>query len=293
MYPVAESGKRDVSLAGLRFAVVGHAEWAHFLEVPAVPRQGEIVEAGDTWTEAAGGGAVAAVQLAKLAGGAAFLTAVGSDEAGRLTAEQLRSRGVEVHAAPREEPQRRAVVFLDADGERTIAVFRRRLHPHRDDDLPWGGLEQMDGVYFTGGDMGALRAARAAKVLVATPRAREALVNSDVVLDALVRSAGDATEQDSPSGWSARVVVSTRGREGGTWETADGRRGEFPAAPLPGPPRDAYGAGDSFAAGFTYGLGAGMDLEAALSVGARCGAGVMAGRGPYEGQPTAEMLGVG
>ena len=71
--------------------MVGHAEWAHFLVVPAVPRQGEIVEAGDTWTEAAGGGAVAVVQLAKLAGGATFFTAAGSDEAGRLTVEQLRT----------------------------------------------------------------------------------------------------------------------------------------------------------------------------------------------------------
>ncbi len=270
--------------------MVGHAEWAHFLEVPAVPRQGEIVEAGYTWTEAAGGGAVAVVQLAKLAGGATFFTAAGSDEAGRLTMEQLRGRGVEVYAAPRDEPQRRAVVFLDGDGERTIAVFRRRLHPHEGDELPWAELAEMDGVYFTGGDVAALRAARAAKVLVATPRAREGLQDSDVVLDALVRSAGDATEQDSPAGWSAKVVVATRGREGGTWETDDGRRGQFPAAPPPGPIRDAYGAGDSFAAGFTFGLGSGMPLEQALAVGAQCGAGNLTGRGPYEGQPTGEMI---
>jgi ribokinase len=275
----------------MNFAVVGHAEWAHFLEVPAVPKQGEIVEARASWTEAAGGGAVAVVQLAKLARGATFFTAVGSDEAGRLTAEQMRDHGVEVHAAPRDDPQRRAVVHLDADGERTISVFRRRLHPEGGDDLPWERLAEMDGVYFTGGDVAVLRAARAAKVLVATPRAREALAKSDVQLDALVRSAGDATEQDAPSGWSAGVVVSTRGREGGTWEAQDGSSGSFPAAPLPGPPRDAYGAGDSFAAGVTFGLGAGMDLPRALAIGASCGAGCMTGRGPYEGQPTAADLG--
>src|SRR4051812_5969651 len=148
----------------MRFAVVGHAEWAHFLEVPAVPRQGEIVEAGDTWTEAAGGGAVAVVQLARLAGAATFFTAVGSDDAGHRTAEQLRDRGVTVHAALRDEPQRRAVVFLDPDGERTIAVFRRRLHPDGGEELPWAELAETDGVYFTGGDVAALRAARAAKV---------------------------------------------------------------------------------------------------------------------------------
>ena len=255
-----------------------------------MPRQGEIVEARDTWTEAAGGGAVAVVQLAKLAGEASFFTAVGADEAGRRTVQQLGERAVEVHAAPREEPQRRAVVFLDRDGERTISVFRRRLVPHGDDDLPWPELAGMDGVYFTGGDIAALRAARAAKVLVATPRAREGLMNSDVVLDALVRSGGDATEQDSPAGWSARVVVSTRGREGGTWEADDGRSGAFAAEPLPGPARDAYGAGDSFAAGFTFGLGSGLGVERALVLGAKCGAGNMTGRGPYEGQPTSATL---
>jgi ribokinase len=268
----------------LRFAVVGHAEWAHFLEVPVVPRQGEIVEASETWTEAAGGGAVAAVQLAKLGGEALFFTAAGADEAGRRTVEQLRRHGVEVHAAARPERQRRAVVFLDRDGERTIAVFGRRLVPHGGDHLPWDLLAEVDAVYFTGGDAGALRAARRARVLVATPRARAGLVHSEVMLDALVRSAGDRTEQDRPEGWTARVVVSTEGDAGGAWESEDGRSGTYPPARLPGPARDAYGAGDSFAAGLTYALGAGLDLNAALALAARCGAANLTGRGPYEGQ---------
>jgi ribokinase len=58
----------------------------------------------------------------------------------------------------------------------------------------------------------------------------------------------------------------------------------FAAAELPGPIRDAYGAGDSFAAGVTYGLGAGMTIEDAVAMGARCGAHNMTGRGAYEGQ---------
>ncbi|MGB2711191.1 MAG: PfkB family carbohydrate kinase, partial [Conexibacter sp.] len=57
-----------------------------------------------------------------------------------------------------------------------------------------------------------------------------------------------------------------------------------PAAPLPGPPVDAYGCGDSFAAGLTYGLAAGIELDAALALGARCGAHCLTGRGPYAGQ---------
>ena len=172
-----------------------------------------------------------------------------------------------------EEPQRRAVVFLDADGERTIAVFRRRLHPNGDDDLPWAELAEMDGVYFTGGDVAALRAARAAKVLVATPRAREALGTATWCWTRWCAAPATRSSRTRPAGWSARVVVSTRGREGGTWETDDGRSGHFPAVPLPGPLRDAYGAGDSFAAGFTFGLGSGMALERALGWARMCGAG--------------------
>jgi ribokinase len=52
----------------MRVAVVGHVEWVEFARVQELPRAGEIVHATETWAEAAGGGAVAAVQLAKLAG---------------------------------------------------------------------------------------------------------------------------------------------------------------------------------------------------------------------------------
>src|SRR6266511_1440408 len=106
-----------------RFAVVGHVEWVDFIRVTRVPKPGEIVEARDSWAEAAGGGAVAAVQLAKLAGAASFFTALGNDDAGRRAEALLRSHGVEVEARIRARPQRRAVAFLDAGGERTIAVI--------------------------------------------------------------------------------------------------------------------------------------------------------------------------
>ena len=276
------------------FAVVGHVEWVDFVEVTDIPRPGEIVEARGSWAEAAGGGAVAAVQLAKLAGGVTFFTALGEDENARRVRAQLERQGVEVLAAARNRPQRRAVAFLDSRGERTITVLGERLVAHAEDALPWDRLAEMDGVYFTGGDVAALEAARSAKVLVATPRAREALTGSRVALDALVRSAADAREQDDPeqAGWSARYVCTTRGPEGGTYIGSEGRTGRFKAAPLDGPIVDAYGAGDSFAAGLTFGLGAGMEIESALEVAARCGAGNLTGRGPYTGQRTAADLGL-
>jgi ribokinase len=113
-----------------------------------------------------------------------------------------------------------------------------------------------------------------------------------VVLDALVRSADDEGEQDDPErlGWSARMIFTTRGSQGGTYVASDGRTGSFEAAPLAGPIADNYGAGDSFAGGLTFGLGSGMPVDAALAVAARCGAANLLGRGPYTGQLTAAGL---
>ena len=63
----------------MRVAVVGHVEWVEFARVATMPRPGEIVHAEQMWEEAAGGGAVAVVQLAKLAGSATLFTAFGGD----------------------------------------------------------------------------------------------------------------------------------------------------------------------------------------------------------------------
>jgi ribokinase len=79
-------------------------------------------------------------------------------------------------------------------------------------------------------------------------------------------------------------VVATQGADGGRWTGAEGRSGTFRAAPLPGPPVDSYGCGDSFAAGLTFGLGRGDTVEEALTLAARCGAACLTGRGPYQAQ---------
>jgi ribokinase len=286
----------------VRVGVVGHVEWVQFACVPRVPEAGEIVHAGDVFSDAAGGGAVAAVQLRKLAGAATLLTALGADGAAERADERLREHyGVTLHAARRAAPQRRTFTFLDDDGERTITVLGERIVPVRADDLPWGSLGELDGIYLTGGDAGAVRAARSARVLVATPRARAALADSGVLLDVLVGSATDPGEVYEPGGLDPepRVVVRTRSADGGSWKatgSADGdggrpawlparqQRGTWNATPLPGLAVDAYGCGDSFAAALAYGLAARMILPEALELAARCGAACLCGRGPYEGQ---------
>lgn len=269
-----------------RVAVVGHVEWVEFARVQRVPRAGEIVHAREIFEEAGGGGGVAAVQLARLAGAVDFLTALGADGVGQRAREALCARGVTVHAAPREGRQRRAFTLLDDAGERTITVLGERIVPHGDDALPWQPLRRADGVYFTGGDAKALRAARQARVLVATPRAREAIMEAAVELDVLVHSGSDAGERVHPGELpvAPRLIVTTLGAQGGRWRTQGGDEGGWAAAPLRGPVADAYGAGDTFAAALTFAISSGRDLTTALDLAARCSAACLTGRGPYEAE---------
>ncbi len=270
----------------MRVAVVGHVEWIEFARVERVPAPGAIVHALEAWEEPGGGGAVAAVQLARLAGECLFLTALGDDQLGRRAKRELEALGLRVEAAWRHEPQRRAFVHLDANAERTITVMGERMGPRGDDPLPWDELAAADAVYFTAGDAGALRAARAARKLIATVRARGVLAEAGVQLDMLVSSAEDEGERYVPGDLDPppHLVARTAGAEGGTLLGADGHTSSWAAEPLPGPPVDAYGAGDSFAAGLTYGLGDGRPVEEALALGARCGAACVTGRGPYSAQ---------
>jgi ribokinase len=274
-------------LARPRVAVVGHVEWVEFLRVPAVPRPGEIAHASEVFEQAAGGGAVAAVQLRKLAGSCVFFTALGDDQIGRRAADDLRSRGVELRVAWHEgEAQRRAVTFIDDHGERTITVLGDRLAPRACDDIGWDDLASFDAVYLTAADVEGVRLARAARCLVATSRVLPLLQEAAVPLDAVVGSSRDPSEAYAAGDLdpAPEFVVMTAGASGGTIERRDQEPAAFAAAPLPGSVADAYGAGDSFAAGLTYGLGAGMSIEEAVEVGARCGAHCMTGRGAYDGQ---------
>jgi ribokinase len=274
--------------------VVGHVEWVRFARVSHIPGAGEIVHAQEPSAEPAGGGAVAAVQLARLAGGCLLFTALGDDRHGRRSVERLRDLGVEVRAARRAAPTRTASTLVDDAGERTIVTYGPRLEPVGDDaQLNWGELAEMDAVYFTAGDLGALRAARAARVLVASPRATDALGHG-VALDALVLSADDASERAEAmgAGEEAGLLVSTEGARGGSFRRCGGGAGSWTAATPPGAAVDSYGCGDSFAAGLTYGLGAGMSAPEALDLAARCGAVCLTGRGPYGRQLTAKELGL-
>ena len=270
----------------MHVAVVGHVEWVDFARVPHVPSSGEIVHSTEWWQEAGGGGAVAAVQLAKLAGSCTFFTALGDDGLGRRAAREVEAMGVRVEAAWVDPPQRRAVTFVEPAGERTITTLGDKHAPEGGHELPWSELSGYDAVYFVSGDAAALRAARAARVLTATSRVLETLAGAGVGLDAVIGSARDEGERYPPGSVEPQpaLVVMTQGAGGGSYTGSEGRTGSWEAAALPGTASDAYGCGDSFAAGLTFALGRGDAVDAALSFAAGCGAACLSGRGPYEGQ---------
>lgn len=265
------------------YVVLGHVEWVTFARVGRLPASGDIATALAHWSEPAGGGAVAAVQLLRLAGRARLFTVLGEDELGALALEKLRSMGLRVHAARCKEPQAAAFTFVEASHERTITVLGRNRVPRVADPLPWHQLTGAKGVYFAKGDVAALRRARAAKVLVATARVLATLQKARVRLDALVHSARDEGERYRPGQLAVepRLVVSTEGSRGGTWRLDTGQTGRYRAVPLQKPRVDSYGAGDSFAAGLTFALGEGLPLAKALSLAARCGAQAVQRRGAH------------
>ena len=268
----------------MRVAVIGHVEWCEFTRVERVPAQGEIVEASALLEEPAGGGAVAAVQMARLAGSCDFFTALGDDPLARRSIARLSALGVTVHAAKRPGPTRRAWVYTDSAGERTITVIGKKLVPELDDPLSWDVLDSSDAVFFVAGGEGVLERARSARLLGATTRSLPS--GPGVRLDAAIGSSNDASEAFAPGDLKPEPALSvwTNGAAGGRWRSGDGREGVYAATELPGPVADAYGCGDSFAAGTTFALGRGDAIEDALALGARCGATVLTSNGPYERQ---------
>ena len=269
------------ALRGMRkLAVVGHTEWVEFLRVPHLPQPGQILHADALLAQPAGGGAVAAVQLARLTGEAHFITALGRDVLGEQALERLNALGLKVSVVWRDQPTRRAITFIDADGERSITVVGQRLSPIASDPLPWDELQECDGVYVTATDEAGLQLARQAAVLTATPRTGLAVIEqSGIRLDALIGSGRDPGEK-VPSGClsqAPKVRIATEGELGG-WSEPGGR---FKAISRGQPQGDTYGAGDCFAAGVTAGLAAEMSISDAINLGCRCGAHCIDGVGAY------------
>ena len=191
-------------------------------------------------------------------------------------------------------PQRRVITYLTADGERTITVLGERFVPQGDDvGVDWSELSSYDAIYLTAGDAAVTRAARGARLLAATARARDAILAAGVEVDVLVGSATDPGERlDDELLAVARPasIVQTEGARGGSWRAADGTSGRWAATPLPGAPVDAYGCGDAFATALTAALARGDAIDAACDLAARVGAALLCERAPAVGDLAALLV---
>ncbi len=270
----------------MKVAVIGHVEWTRIARVDRIPISGDIAHADVSWEGPAGGGAVAAVQLAKLASKCAFFTALGDDLPGSNARAALESNGVDVLAAIRNAPTREAFALIEAGGERTTTTLGARLQPSYCDRLPWDRLEEYDAIYFSAGDATVLRSARASATLVVTAREMATATAAEIFLDAVVGSSRDRDEAYDPSMLSAppTVLVATDGSYGGRYAIRGGPWIPYAPAALPGPAVDCYGAGDSFAAALTFGLARFDEISSAVEFAARCGAACIAGAGPFSRQ---------
>jgi ribokinase len=182
-------------------------------------------------------------------------------------------------------PHTRDIVLCTDDGERTILVIGRPLHPAADDILAWDLLDTCDAVYFTGEDPETLKLARGAQLLVVTARRAHVLEASGVRADVIVGSVRDPRENRTLHAYAnpPSALVLTDGGNGGTVETAIGAD-RFRAPELSGPIVGQYGAGDSFAAALTYYLARGAKVVDACERAAHHGAAVLAGVNPLEHQ---------
>ena len=234
----------------------------------ACPRAGDIVHATDPWEEPGGGGAVSAVQLARLAGDCTFYTALGDDERGAWSRRRLsgarrprrggdprrtdaswggvrrRERRAHDHHArptPRTHDGRRPPV------ERARGRRRRLLHGRRRRRAPRGAPGA-----GAGRDEPRRRTCSPRPTCTSTP-SWAAAADPAEALRPRRRSPIHPTWSCGPTGAAAA----------GTRPTTAGAAAYEAAAP-PGPVVDTYGAGDSFAAGLTFALGAGLEVEEAL-----------------------------
>ncbi|MCX5744372.1 MAG: PfkB family carbohydrate kinase [Proteobacteria bacterium] len=276
-----------------RIAVIGHVEHVTIAPVAALPAVGQIAHLAGARAFAGGGGGVAFAQLARgLGAGLEVLlfTAVGDDEAGRFVLASVTATGARVFAAPRREPHTRDLVVVTPDAQRTIFVIGEPLHPRLADPLPWDLLATCDAVYFTARDPEVLRAARAARIVVASARRRDALARSGIRVDVIVGSIDDPREASRRADYAMApdAVVMTDGARGGTVERADGIARW---SPTPAPPIvvGSYGAGDSFAGALTGYLATGATPLAAAARAAVHGAAVLAGLVPLDHQQPLEL----
>ncbi len=274
--------KKTIKLPKVKLAVIGHVEWVTFLKVNKLPIAGQISHAEDCFQEAAGGAAVAAVQMSRLIDGPVdLITSLGKDSYGEKCFERLSKLGLNLLVSWNEKPTRKGISLIDQDGERAITVIGERLQPNASDKLPWNDLGNYDGIFVTATDKEGLNFARKAKFLAATPRTgKNTIKDSKVKMNALIGSALDPGEQVNYEEFEPKpdIYIATEGKSGGTIYPD---RNKYESIKPSSKEVDSYGCGDCFAGAITAALSAKLNLTEALNLAAFCGAECSTHYGPY------------
>ena len=277
-----QRSKGIFSLPKLKLAVIGHIEWVTFLKVDQLPIAGQISHAKDCLEEAAGGAAVAAVQMARLINGPVdLITSLGKDTYGEKCYERLTKLGLNLKVAWREKSTRKGISLISKDGERAITVVGERLQPIASDDLPWNDMKNYDGIFVTATDKEGLRLARKARFLAATPRTGKNILEiSKVKLNALIGSGLDPGERINYEKLMHKpdIYIATEGKSGGRIYPKNFKYNSIKPSSKE---IDSYGCGDCFAGGVTTALSARLNLDQAINIGAYCGAECSTHYGPY------------
>lgn len=262
-----------------------------------------------------GSAANTAVGLAALGGRAGFVGLAGADALGTLFREDLRACGVEAHV-PAEEggaPTARCLIFVSADGQRSMCTFPGAAHmlsPGRiePDAVAGAAVLYLEGYLW---DSPSAREAMEHAIGIARAAGRKvALTPSDIAcirrcgarfrelvggggVDMLFLNEAEATALADVGDVEAAVavlapqvelLVVTRGESGAVAFAG----GESMAAPAEFTERvvDTTGAGDMFAAGFLFAHARGGALDACLRLGARAAAEII---GDYGARPRRDL----
>lgn len=248
------------------------------LLVPTLPRAGDQIQATPAGWRIGGSSANVAIALAAAGHRVELIGPVGSDDMAAALLAELRLRGVRTNRAIRiEAPSPRAVILIDAAGERTILQVDRgsAADGFALTELPqFGPVDCLYVESYVRFPPLAAHLPPEALVVATPPAASRDPWPADILI---------GSERQYPPGWlgspfkSARAVagarlrsaIVTRGRLGADSYEADTTHH---VAAREADQVDATGAGDAFAAGVIHALLTGRDMRKAMELGTKLSA---------------------
>ena len=273
----------------VRILSVGVAVIDYVFHVERFPDRAEKYRARDAAVIGGGGGANAAVALARLGAEAWLAARTGADAAGDTIRDDLTGEGIRTELMLRAEGRRSSFssVLIDARGERQIVNYRDTALPTEGEWLRErlaamdGAGEGFDAVVadtrWVDGSVAAMEHARkrgAPAVMDVEAPAHEGLAALEVCTHAVFSAQGlrDFVGRDAPlpdllreaDKRLAAIVGVTDGPDGVRW-IADGALHHLRPPKAPGPIVDTLGAGDVWHAGLALALAEAQPLADAMA----------------------------